>query len=63
MITIQETAKDIKATFALGIACMIFGLMLIFLGDEVVGDFGCVFGILGLIMTIAARIAKWWHHA
>ena len=65
VVTIQKTSKKIKAQGCIGGLITLVGFMLLSVGPDVspgatVG--GLLMLIVGIIMLIWARIARWWNH-
>ena len=65
VVTIQKTSKKIKAQGCIGGFMALVGFMLVSIGPEVSPETsvaGLLLLIIGMIMLIWSRIAKWWNH-
>jgi hypothetical protein len=67
IVTVQQTSKAWKAAIALGVLILMAGVVGVFVAMndpslQVVGLAGGAACVLGIIITIIAKIGAWWCH-
>lgn len=62
-ITIQKTAKSIKAVIALSLLLIIIGFVAMRHQERGIQTIGFIIAICGVLLNISAKISKWWNHS
>jgi hypothetical protein len=61
-VTIQRTGKNIKVWFIVGWGLILLGVSIFGKGTEDGKTFGAAFMVIGFLVLIGAKLARWWNH-